>query len=494
MKRLMPLFVAAFLGSVMTFGLYYVFIKPDKKTVLNYENSNNVRFASNTAEAEMPSFRNAAKKSIESVVHIKSTAIVNTTSYEYYQYTDPFEQFFGGGSGNFYYKKPKNNQQKQESSGSGVIVSKDGYVVTNNHVVNGADELEVILNDNRKFNAKLIGTDPTTDLALLKIDANDLPNISFGNSDDVFIGDFVLAVGNPFNLSSTVTAGIISAKARNIDILKEDGAIESFLQTDAAVNPGNSGGALVNLDGNLIGINTAIATPTGVFAGYSFAVPSNIVSRVVDDLINFGNVQRAYLGVNIRDVDNDLAKELNMSSPKGVYIDQVLPQSAAKDAGLQEKDIIVKLNDQPVDNRSELLGQIGQYRPGDKVKISYIRDGTTYETSLTLKNIDGNTTMTKADPNAFENSLGVVIEPLNVSEKRALRMNNGLKVMKINPDGKFAQGTQIQQGYIITKIDNKPVSTKEEFVEILKKKKGAVMLEGMYPNYFGKYYYALNIK
>ncbi len=322
-------------------------------------------------------FGNAAEQSLEQVVHIRSTARASRRQY------DPFQEFFGGGSP--FEGDPRQQGMQQQATGSGVIIRPDGYIVTNNHVVEGATDIEVSLYNKRVYKAKILGRDPSTDLALLKVNEQGLPAAKFANSEQVRVGDWVLAVGNPFDLASTVTAGIISAKARSIHIREDNSGIESFLQTDAAVNPGNSGGALVNLSGDLVGINTAIASPTGTYAGYAFAVPSNIVAKVVDDILRYGEVRRAYLGVSIQDVDGTLAQDLKLQTADGVLVAGVVQGGAAAAAGLQRGDVITAINNRPVRSSPELLETVATRRPGDKVTLTVNRDGRQQQIPLTLK-------------------------------------------------------------------------------------------------------------
>jgi Do/DeqQ family serine protease len=322
-------------------------------------------------------FGNAAEQSLEQVVHIRATSRAQRRQY------DPFQEFFGGGSP--FEGDPRQQGMQQQATGSGVIIRPDGYIVTNNHVVEGATDLEVSLYNKRVYKAKVLGRDPSTDLALIKVNEQGLPAAKFANSEQVRVGDWVLAVGNPFDLASTVTAGIISAKARSIHIREDNSGIESFLQTDAAVNPGNSGGALVNLSGDLVGINTAIASPTGTYAGYAFAVPSNIVSKVVDDIMRYGEVRRAYLGVSIQDVDGTLAQDLKLQTADGVLVAGVVQGGAAATAGLQRGDVITAINNRPVRSSPELLETVATRRPGDKVTLTVNRDGRQQQIPLTLK-------------------------------------------------------------------------------------------------------------
>ena len=316
-------------------------------------------------------FTQAAERSVEAVVHVK------TKYYRQQQYVDPFYQFFFG--------RPKQSQQPSAmASGSGVILSNDGYIVTNNHVIEDANEIEVVLNDKRTFAAQLIGTDPNTDLALLKIEATNLPTIEIGNSDDLRVGEWVLAVGNPFNLTSTVTAGIVSAKARSINILNSDMKIESFIQTDAAVNPGNSGGALVNTRGQLVGINTAIASQTGSYAGYAFAIPTAIMQKVVADLRQYGTVQRALLGIRMLDITQQVKDQLSLESMEGVYVGEVISGSAADKAGMKAGDVIVQVDGRPINASSQLQEQIGRKNPGDQITILVRRGHRSVSLQVTL--------------------------------------------------------------------------------------------------------------
>lgn len=316
-------------------------------------------------------FTQAAERSVEAVVHVK------TKYYRQQQYVDPFYQFFFG--------RPQQSQQPSAmASGSGVILSNDGYIVTNNHVIESANEIEVVLNDKRTFAAQLIGTDPNTDLALLKIEATGLPTIEIGNSDDLRVGEWVLAVGNPFNLTSTVTAGIVSAKARSINILNSDMKIESFIQTDAAVNPGNSGGALVNTRGQLVGINTAIASQTGSYAGYAFAIPTAIMQKVVADLRQYGTVQRALLGIRMLDITQQVKDQLSLESMEGVYVGEVISGSAADKAGMKAGDVIVQVDGRPINASSQLQEQIGRKNPGDQVTILVRRGQRSVTLQVTL--------------------------------------------------------------------------------------------------------------
>ena len=351
-------------------------------------------------------------------------------------------------------------------------------------MVDGAEKVEVTLNDNREFTAKVVGNDPSTDLALLKIEEKGLPILFYGNSDQLKIGEWVLAVGNPFNLTSTVTAGIVSAKARNIGILPDQYKIESFIQTDAAVNPGNSGGALVNTRGELVGINTAIASQTGSYSGYSFAIPVNLVKKVVDDLVEFGNVQRGFIGVSIRDIDSKLAIEKNIKETRGVYVAGLTIDGAAKSAGIEEGDIIVKIGENEVNSSPQLQEQIGQYRPGDKVRVVVLRDGNERVFSVVLRNKEGNTSIVKSEENL--NLLGATFENVARETTSKLGLEGGVRISKLM-NGKL-RSAGIKEGFIITSIDKKQIRTTNDISQALKTKQGGILIEGVYPNGTKAYY------
>jgi serine protease Do len=380
------------------------------------------------------------------------------------------------------------------SSGSGVIVSQDGYVVTNNHVIEDGNKYEVTLNDRREYRAKLIATDPYTDLALLKIEDNNLPFMTFGNSDSLRVGEWVLAVGNPFNLESTVTAGIVSAKGRSIDILEGEYTIESFIQTDAAVNPGNSGGALVNTNGELVGINTAIITRSGKYEGYSFAIPSTLVQKVIRDLRDYGEVQRGLLGIHIGPVNSEKARELKLPSVEGVYISTVSPGGGAEDAGLQAEDVIVGINNVKIRTIPEMQEQVGRLHPGSKVNVEYIRDGKRRTATVVLKDKNQATKLTvRGDDREILSRLGFTLRELNSDERRRLRVS-GVYVEGIDV-GSTIEKTEMDPGYIITKVGEVRVASVQEVINELKKKQGKeVYLEGFYESYPGEYYYTFEIK
>lgn len=439
------------------------------------------QYSSYSRGSQPVDFTYAADQSVNAVVHVMTTYEVRQT-----RVNDPFLEYFFGEQ--YSQQKP----QTKQASGSGVILTKDGYIVTNNHVVEGSNQVSVVLNDKRQFKAEIVGTDPTTDLALLKVEADDLPTIPVGNSDELKVGEWVLAVGNPFNLTSTVTAGIVSAKARNINIISGDMRIESFIQTDAAVNPGNSGGALVNTQGELVGINAAIASQTGSYSGYSFAIPTSIMSKVVADLKEFGVVQRALLGIQINDIDADFAKSKNLDTMEGAYVAAIADKSAAKEAGVQVGDIITKVDGQKVKTVAELQERISRFRPGDKVKITIDRNKSEKELTVTLKNMQGDTDVVKSyDPKV----LGAQLVPLSDSAKRSLGINYGLQVKEVTKGGKFHQAG-ITKGCIILRVNNNNVSTTDDVEKAIKQLKDseekALFISGILPN--GKVvYYAVDM-
>ncbi|NNF01394.1 MAG: Do family serine endopeptidase [Bacteroidia bacterium] len=427
-------------------------------------------------------FTFAASQSTPVVVHVKTSFVGSNAQTQ----QNPLQDFFRDDFFRHFYDQRGQSPRRSMASGSGVIISSDGYIVTNNHVIEDGNEIEVVMSNKQSYSATLIGTDKDTDIALLKIDKAALPFIAFANSDSVNVGEWALAVGNPFNLASTVTAGIVSAKGRNINILQNNNgsgsntAIESFIQTDAAVNPGNSGGALVNINGELIGINTAIATPTGTYAGYSFAVPSNLVNKVVEDIKEFGSVQRGYLGVNIRSLDSELAEELNLNTAEGVYIMGVIDGSAADEAGIKNEDVITQINGVPVKSSSELQEQVANYRPGDKVKVDYFRSGKLYTASVVLKNKFNNTTLIEDNKTYVLEGLGIEVEEISDKQMTQLGISNGLKIVDLD-DGKLKNYTDIRKGFIITSVNENPVNNIEDFVNIIGNTRGTVMIEGIYP-------------
>ncbi len=411
-------------------------------------------------------FVKASQASTQGVVFIKTL-----TNQRVYQ--DPFYDFWSGMD--FFGRRGP-----VASSGSGVILSADGYIVTNYHVVKEADQIEVITNNNKQsYPAKIIGTDPSSDLALLKIDGKNLPHLTIGNSDNVQVGEWVLAVGNPFNLTSTVTAGIVSAKGRNINIVNNQFPIESFIQTDAAINPGNSGGALVDLEGRLIGINTAIASNTGSYNGYGFAIPVNIVAKIIKDLVEFKEVQRGFTGLDVKDIDAPTATRLNITNNHGVLVDHVLAEGPGDQAGMQSGDIIIKINDKDIDSKANFDEQIAYLRPGDKIKIEYLRNGKNGNASLSLLNQEGTTAIMRKGT-VTSTHLGADLQPISKLERDKLAIKSGFRISNIKR-GKIAQ-MGIQEGFVITSVNKKMFDQVNDLINALESARGQVVIEGIFPN------------
>jgi Do/DeqQ family serine protease len=468
----------------------------------------NVRFETGKSEEVLPmDFTHTTKKVLDAVVHVKAigksgSEVVNPDSYR--ELPDPFRDFFRDSPfGNYfdkrqYFNEPdqKNNESQRPmpliGTGSGVIINDKGYIVTNNHVIENADEIEVTLHDNGSYKATVIGTDPSTDLALLQIKANNLKSLALVNSDDVKVGEWVLAVGNPFSLNSTVTAGIVSAKARNININKDRFAVESFIQTDAAINPGNSGGALVNLNGDLVGINTAIASRTGTYNGYGFAVPSNIVSKVVEDLLNYGYVQRGILGINIVTMNSQLAMDKDIEFTQGVYVAGINDGSGAQEAGLKVGDVIVGLDDKRIKSSPVLQEMIARRHPGDQVKVKFLRDGKEETATVVLKSQTGMSNLEKKEHRELYQMLGAELETLDKKKSVELGLKGGVRVSKLYP-GKLRQQTKIRQGFIITRVNSRQIRNTDELMKELEGREGGVMLEGIYEDLPGVHFYAFGI-
>ena len=427
-----------------------------------------------------PDFVDAAESSVDAVVHIMTKVVKQSNTYD---------DFFGALLGQLYGYPGQTRNNTMVAYGSGVVLTPDGYIVTNNHGVEGADEVEVTFNNKVKKTATIIGTDPTTDLALIKVEASDLPFLTFGDSDNVRIGEWVLAVGNPFNLTSTVTAGIVSAKARNLSILGEGTSVESFIQTDAAVNPGNSGGALVNTKGELIGINAAIASHTGSYEGYSFAIPSNIVRKVVDDLLLYGTAQRGYLGVQIAELTQELADKEGLENVDGVYIGEVTEGGAAKLAGIKAGDVITAINGKKVNSTTQLKESIGQYRPGDKVDVEVNRNGRHHHYELTLLNEAGNVNLVKNGEAFYNSEFGLMLQPINQNDMSRLNIKNGLKIVEIR-QGRF-MNSGVPVDFVITKVNGYAVNSKSELESALKNTRSRrTTIEGVFPNGMtGSFYY-----
>ena len=427
-----------------------------------------------------PDFVDAAERSVDAVVHIMTKVVRQSTTYN---------DFFGALLGQLYGYPGQTRNNTMVAYGSGVVLTPDGYIVTNNHVVEGADEVEVTFNNKVKKTATIIGTDPTTDLALIKVDAEDLEYLTFGDSDNVRIGEWVLAVGNPFNLTSTVTAGIVSAKARNLSILGEGTSVESFIQTDAAVNPGNSGGALVNTKGELVGINAAIASHTGSYEGYSFAIPSNIVRKVVDDLLLYGETQRGYLGIYPTELTQELAEKEGLDDIEGVYVAEVTEGGAAKLAGVQKGDVVTSINGKKVNTVTQLMETIRQYRPGDKLDLELNRNGRHHHYELTLLNEAGNVDVVKKGDSFYNSEFGLMLKPISQNDMGRLNIKSGLKIVEIR-QGRF-MNSGVPVDFVITKVNGYAVNSKTDLENAQKNSRsGRTTIEGIYPNgMMGTFYY-----
>lgn len=442
-------------------------------------------------------FTAAAAAATPAVVHIKTKIKSRTVSGGDTQRRNPFADIFGDDIfGDMFGNRGPQVIPEQRASGSGVILTDDGYIVTNNHVIENADEINVTLNNKQSYKAELVGTDPSSDIAVLKINGKNLPYMLFGNSDDVKLGQWVLAIGYPLTLDVTVTAGIVSAKARTLGInsRKSQTPVESFIQTDAAVNQGNSGGALVDTDGKLIGINSAIASPTGSYAGYSYAIPVNIVKKIVGDLKKFGAVQRAYLGVSYvaEGLDEEKRKELGIPDGDGVFVNDVANDGAAKDGGLKKGDVITAINGIKVNTSSEMIEQIANYKPGDKISVSYKRAGNEITSNITLKNKSGNYDIVKnAGAASLNEKLGGELETYDQKKAAAINIEGGVLVKKIN--GGPLKMSKMQEGFVITGVNGVAVRSLEELKTALNRVQGIIRLEGMYPPYEAVYGYPLNL-
>lgn len=435
----------------------------DAGSIFKFGNANNSNFSQVNLKDMPAGFVKASKVSTPAVVFIKTVSTVQYRSSFWFWDFDPF-----------------GSRGQVSSSGSGVIVSADGYIVTNHHVIANAEQITVALSNNKKeYKATVVGKDPSTDLALLKIEASNLPAITLGNSETLEIGDWVLAVGNPFNLNSTVTAGIVSAKGRNINIVNNQFPIESFIQTDAAINPGNSGGALVNLNGELVGINTAIASQTGSYAGYGFAIPVNMVAKIIKDFVEFGEVQRGFPGLTTEDISNSILQKLGLNEAEGAYVSNTVADGPADKAGMKAGDIITKIDGQKVGNKAFYEEHLAYYRPGATVKFTVLRAGKEQEFSLTLINADGNTRLLRR--NVINSKvLGADFQPANQQEMQRFRISSGIKVSNIAGNGSMAS-MGIQEGSIITKLNGRSYAKAEDLVADLEQARGRITIEGISP-------------
>ena len=469
-------FVVSIIAALVAVFAYSRFAEPVRE-VVTFRDQHPSWFTSLPEDYQPDNldFVYAAERTVHGVVHVRTTSMRQRGT----RSQDPIYDFFFGPRSTPRELPP----EEVQGFGSGVILSEDGYIVTNYHVIENATAIEVTLNDRRSFSATVVGTDPNTDIALLKIEETGLPYIEFGNSDELRVGQWVLAVGNPMNLTSTVTAGIVSAKGRGIGILRERSMpIESFIQTDAAVNRGNSGGALVNLRGELVGIPTLIMSPTGAYSGNSFAVPVSMVQKVVEDILEFGEVQRAVLGVEIRDLTADLAREKNIDRVEGVYVAGVVEGGAARDAGIREGDVILRINDVTVNSVAELQEQIGRFRPRDKVNVLIKRNNKTQQITTTLRNLEGRMEIVRPQ----EAYLGARFREVDSELRRELNITGGVQITELNP-GKFMEAG-IREGFIITRINNNPVRQSSDVRNILDGHQGGVYVEGIYPDGTVSYY------
>lgn len=462
------------LGAVI--GVLAISLWQKNETPKNYQTDLQLQPINHPVPPNAPDFVNAAEKTVNAVVHIKTKMVQKSNVYDF------FYDFFG-------HQQPHGYQQPMyTATGSGVIISRDGYIVTNNHVVDGANEIEVILNDKRSFNAQLIGNDPSTDLAVIKIEEDDLPYLQFGNSDNVKVGEWVLAVGNPFNLTSTVTAGIVSAKARNINILGRgnSSAIESFIQTDAAVNKGNSGGALVNTEGLLIGINAAIASNTGSYTGYAFAIPSNLAQKVVGDLIQFGEPQRGFLGVSIAEMNADLAEETGLDEIKGVYLVRVMEDGAAGLAGIEEGSVVLEIEGQEVNSTAELMSKVAQHRPGEIIDVTVFNDGDIDDYSLTLRNVYGSTKIVSEKDEMYIKELGAAFVKPDEELMNKLGIDYGMQITSLRNGVLNSKG--IDKGFIVQRMNKQEIRSVSDIKEVVSSVRGGLLIEGVYPNGQRVYY------
>ena len=471
-KKVLSVVVIAFIGGIVALGVNRLMMNDDNSNRFTQHQNAKFTLAEKLAAVPEVDFVSVAEIATPAVVHIISTLKSSPRG----QMINPFEEFFGG---------PSFPQQQgpQQATGSGVIIKQNGYIVTNNHVVDNASKVEVVLDDKRSYVAEVIGTYPETDLALLKIEEDNLSFLNLGNSDELKVGEWVVAVGNPFNLTSTVTAGIVSAKGRNINLLRERGgdyAIENFIQTDAAVNPGNSGGALVNTRGELIGINTAIASQTGSYSGYSFAIPINLAKKIVGYLKEFGEVKRAILGVRIQDVTQELADEKGLRNLNGVFVPSVSDGGSADKAGIKEGDVIIKIGDVVVNKGSDLQEQISKYHPGDKVNVTVIRNKAEKVLTAVLLSKDGANEISSEINRDEKKVLGAEIENISREERLALKIKNGVKITKLGNGILKQKG--IPLGFVITQIDKTTIYTSKDVETLLKGKSGAVLIEGVTEN------------
>lgn len=461
--------LVAFFGALAGLFIYTRFLDRSKLVIGTEKEKQvieeNIRYTSLAPQSGVNDFTFAAEQTVHAVVHVKTKAMVSSA------YSNPLYEFF--------YGPGASRPREVRGFGSGVIVTADGYIVTNNHVIEEADEVDVTLNDKRTFAAEVVGRDPSTDIAVLKIKATGLPYIRFGNSDAIRLGEWVLAVGNPFNLTSTVTAGIVSAKGRSLGLLDNQYRIESFIQTDAALNQGNSGGALVNVQGELIGITTAIISPSGAYAGNSFAVPASIVKKIYEDLREFGEVQRGLMGINITDVTAELAEQEKLKEIRGVYLAGVVEDGAARAAGLQEKDVIIAINGEPVETMADLQEKINRYRPGDRLEVTYLRKGKQDKKNVILRNIEGGTDVL-APGTQSSSVFGATFTPLTAGEKSQYKISGGVKITSIT-NGRF-RDLGLTKGTVIVDVNGQRVNSAADVSRATNSEKSLTSVEGFTPD------------
>ena len=468
-RGLVTTLLVALFGALAGIFIYTRFLDRNK-LVLGTEKEqqeikNNARYTSMVPQSGVNDFTYAAELTVHAVVHVKTKSTVSTGN------SNPLYEFFYG---------PGSSQPREvRGFGSGVIVTADGYIVTNNHVIADADAVDVTLNDKRTFTAEVVGRDPSTDIAVLRIKATGLPYIKFGDSDAIRLGEWVLAVGNPFNLTSSVTAGIVSARGRSLGLLDNQYRIESFIQTDAALNPGNSGGALVNVQGELLGITTAIISPSGLYSGNSFAVPTSIVKKVYEDIKKYGEVQRGLMGVNISDVTAEIASRENLKEITGVYLQGVVEDGAAKAAGLAEKDVIIAVNGEPVETTADLQEKVSRYRPGDKVEVTYLRKGKQANKTVILRNIEGGTGVVAPGTNTTS-VFGATFSTVTTGEKTQYNISSGVKIASIS-DGRF-KDLGLARGTIIIDVNGQRVNSATDIRRASNDEKSLTSVEGITPD------------
>ncbi len=470
-NRFITTLLIALIGALAGLFVYTRYLEPGRHAAdSGWEGQpagGNVSYTSLVPQDGVSDFTLAAEHTVHAVVHVKTRTKVTTS------YSNPiYEFFYGRGSG-------QTREREIRGFGSGVIVTPDGFIITNNHVIEEAEEVDVTLNDKRTFPAEVVGRDPSTDIAVLKIKATGLPYIGYGNSDAIRLGEWVLAVGNPFNLTSTVTAGIVSAKGRSLGLLDQQYRIESFIQTDAALNQGNSGGALVNLRGELIGITTAIISPSGAYAGNSFAIPASIVKKVYEDIRQYGEVQRGFLGVSIQDVTSEIADREKLREIKGAYLAEVTEDGAARAAGLAEKDVIIAINGEAVESSADLQEKVSRHRPGDRLEITYVRKGKQDKKSVVLRNIEGGTGVV-APGTQSSTVFGATFTPITAGEKSQYRISGGVKISSL-ADGRL-RDLGLSKGTIITDVNGQKVNSGNEVQKATNNEKNLSSIEGFTPD------------